>query len=293
MTDIFKAVDFEGFSPIAKAIGEFPSIFCDHTPYVILAWQKYYNSAFAVIKGHPILCHTVDKKHCYAPLTSNVTDAATALLDNADSICLSLLTEEQVKCLCEKFRVSDIECDEGWADYIYLHSDLASFKGKRFSGQRNHINKFLSSCKEWSYEEISKSNLREVLEFYKELTADTAGMDETALYEKKWLTEYLSGYFYRLSMSGGLIRADGKIVSFAFGEVIRNTLYVHVEKARRDIPGAYQMIVREFAAHNPAELINREEDMGIEGLRTSKRSYHPIRLEKKYKLRVYKNDLLH
>lgn len=288
MNDSFKAVDFEGFSPIAKAIGDLPSNFCDHTPYVILTWQKYHETAFAEIDGYPILRNTVEDEYCYSPLTGDITGAVKALLSRYDSITLSPITEESATALSEAFDVYYTECNDGWSDYIYDHSKLASLSGKAYSGQRNHINKFTAAYPDWHYEEITADNLHEVLDFYVKLTSDTTGFDNTALYERQWLLEYLGGYFYRLTLSGGLIRANGEILSFAFGEVIRDMLYVHVEKARRDVQGAYPMIVREFARHNTAKLINREEDMGIEGLRTSKMSYHPLKLEKKYKLRIRK-----
>lgn len=288
MIDDFKAVDFEGFSPIAQAIGDLPFNFCDFTPYVILAWKKYYNSAFAVIDGLPVLRHTVDGEHCYTPLTSDTVGATEALLKREESVRMSLLTEAQAKELEESFSVTEAVSDDAWSDYVYLHSDLAELSGKRYAGQRNHINKLLSAYPNTCYEEITSHNLPEVLEFYKELTQDTSELDDTALYEREWLLDYLDRGFYRLTLSCGLIRAGGRVISFAFGEVIRGTLFVHIEKARRDIQGAYQMIVREFARHNPAKLINREEDMGIAGLRTSKLSYHPIRLERKYKIKVTK-----
>ena len=68
------------------------------------------------------------------------------------------------------------------------------------------------------------------------------------------------------------------------GEIIKDTLYVHIEKADRSYEGSYQMIVREFARHNVTEdvkYINREEDVGDEGLRKSKAIYHPIELLEK------------
>ena len=85
-----------------------------------------------------------------------------------------------------------------------------------------------------------------------------------------------------LPMLGGFVTAGGNIISFAIGEKLSDTLFVHVEKADRSVQGAYPIIVREFARANPALLINREEDMGILGLRTSKLSYHPTALLKKY-----------
>ena len=75
---------------------------------------------------------------------------------------------------------------------------------------------------------------------------------------------------------------DGVIVAISIGEVVKDTLYCHIEKANRNYQGAYQMIVKEFSddMRNTygIDYINREEDVGDEGLRTSKLSYHPYRL---------------
>lgn len=290
MNDCFKAVSFEGFSPIAKAIGEFPSNFCDFTPYVILTWQDFYKTEYAFIDSTLVLRHKVDGEYYYSPLTDEPVNVVNSLFKKleAESITLSLLDKKKVEKLTASFDTTNVTANDDWSDYIYLRKDLAEFSGKRYAGQRNHINKFFSVYPDWSYEKITSNNLREVLEFYQALTIDTSGYDDTALYEKEKLVEYLSGGFYRLTLSGGLIRASGEIVAFAFGETIGDMLFVHVEKARRDIPGAYQMIVREFARDNTATYINREEDMGIEGLRISKKSYHPLSLEKKYKLTIKK-----
>ena len=86
---------------------------------------------------------------------------------------------------------------------------------------------------------------------------------------------------------GGVIRAEGNICAFSLGEVIGDTLFVHIEKADREIRGAYQMMVSEFVSHygkEPVLYVNREEDVGDPGLRYSKESYHPHALLEKYVL---------
>jgi len=90
-----------------------------------------------------------------------------------------------------------------------------------------------------------------------------------------------------LELEGGIIRAGGKIVAFTIGEKLNpNTYVIHIEKAFSDIQGAYQMINREFAAYIKEKYpeivyVNREEDMGDEGLRKAKLSYYPVRMEVK------------
>jgi hypothetical protein len=90
-----------------------------------------------------------------------------------------------------------------------------------------------------------------------------------------------------------VLKAGGAVVGFSLGEIIGDTLYVHIEKADRGCKGAYQMLVNQFAAAQRQEqllYINREEDMGDPGLRASKQSYHPVALLKKFVVRVDNHD---
>ena len=85
--------------------------------------------------------------------------------------------------------------------------------------------------------------------------------------------------FEELELTGGLLRAGGKIVAFTIGEPIcSDTFVVHIEKAFAEVPGAYPMINQQFAEHACAgyQYINREEDTGSEGLRKAKLSYRPV-----------------
>ena len=106
--------------------------------------------------------------------------------------------------------------------------------------------------------------------------------------ENKKVIEVLDN-FDTYGMLGGYLIADGKIVGFSINEIVGDTLYTHIEKADRQYKGAYQMLVNQAAitfAVDEVSFINREEDMGDLGLRTSKKSYHPIELLKKYTIEV-------
>lgn len=88
-----------------------------------------------------------------------------------------------------------------------------------------------------------------------------------------------------LDLKGGLIRVNGEIASFSFGEVLNEeTALIHIEKARADIAGAYQIINQQLLLNEFSHLTyaNREEDLGLEGLRRSKMSYNPVFLIDKY-----------
>ena len=94
--------------------------------------------------------------------------------------------------------------------------------------------------------------------------------------------------FDLLNIKGGIIRIDGKIAALTLGEkLLRDTFVVHIEKAHTKIPGLYQAINQEFLMHEARDcrFVNREQDLGIQGLRASKMSYNPVGFVKKYKVR--------
>jgi len=89
-------------------------------------------------------------------------------------------------------------------------------------------------------------------------------------------------------MFGGVLYADGKVVGFSVGEQVDQTLYVHIEKANREVKGAYQTLNNRFATHfgKNAKYINREDDTGDPGLRKAKLAYHPIKLLEKFVIEI-------
>lgn len=172
-----------------------------------------------------------------------------------------------------------------WADYLYLAEDLAEMAGRKFSGQRNHINKFKKLYPNYTYQRITPDNLQRVYDFLIDYTKYHSKEASLAQEELRRTLELLP-FLDKFKLPGGFIEVDGVIVALSIGEVVNDTLYCHIEKAVRDYQGSYQMIVKEFSSdirsNYDIKYINREEDVGDEGLRTSKLSYHPIQLLDKY-----------
>jgi hypothetical protein len=107
--------------------------------------------------------------------------------------------------------------------------------------------------------------------------------DEDLLNERRAMI-YALQHLDQLDITGGAIRVDGEIVAFSFGSPInKNTFGIHVEKADIRIEGIYSVINQLFASHIPEQYVyvNREEDLGVEGLRKAKLSYHPVILLEK------------
>ena len=168
-------------------------------------------------------------------------------------------------------------------DYIYKKEDLAELSGKKYHSKRNHIAKFTRRYPDWKYEEIDSSNIAECISLEEQWCAES-GEDADLQIEKQIIIRALNdmaGY----GLDGGLIRVDGKAVAFTIAEPLSSNIYdIHFEKALKEYAEAYTVINREYASRlaEKYEYINREEDLGVEGLRKAKLSYKPSILLKKY-----------
>jgi hypothetical protein len=169
-------------------------------------------------------------------------------------------------------------------DYVYSVRELIDLEGTKFKPKRNHINGFVEAYS-WTYHPLDETLLDAVaegeIEWCKKRDCESVADLES---EKKGILEALEN-FPDLKFKGCVIRIDGKIVAFTFGEAITDDMAViHVEKADPDIRGAYQMINRQFLMNEFSSMtwVNREEDLGIDGLRKAKLSYNPVRMVEKF-----------
>lgn len=174
-------------------------------------------------------------------------------------------------------------------DYIYLSENLINLRGKKFHAKRNHISRFMRNYPDWKYENIDADNAIDCINaasgwLEKVLPeADDEEKEELCL-ENSAIALALKRRD-ELGIIGGLLRVDGKVVAMTLGEPINPRVFVtHFEKADTNYDGAYAMINNQFAANRLTdyEYINREEDLGIEGLRKAKLSYYPDILLDKY-----------
>ena len=166
--------------------------------------------------------------------------------------------------------------DEGNADYIYLRERLVTLSGKSLQSKRNHINKFEKLYPNYSYEPITGGGCAECLAVEREWLL-RHGTEEGEDKEQE-VIQRLFDHFDELGLSGGILRVDGRVVAFTLGSPINETTFgVHIEKADRDYEGSYTMINKLFSSTIPEQYVyvNREEDLGLEGLRKAKLSYKP------------------
>lgn len=168
-------------------------------------------------------------------------------------------------------------------DYLYRSEDLADLPGKAYHSKKNHIAAF-SRAHDWSFELLSPDNAEEMLQLSLAWCREKGGCSHSLDAEQCAIRRVLRKP-EAFSLSGGLVRVEGKPVAFTLGSPINERVFdIHVEKALSDYAGAYAVINREYAKTlTQYPFLNRENDMGIEGLRRAKQSYRPTILLKKYR----------
>ncbi len=174
--------------------------------------------------------------------------------------------------------------DRDNADYLYSRKDLAELAGRKYAKKRNHIKRCLQRYR-CEYEPISAANLDECLALQEEWCRLKGCFDEPGLEGEYYAILETFAHYEELPLIGGAIRLDGAVKAFAVGERLNPATAVwHFEKALPDIPGLSQLINQWFAKFGLAdfELVNREQDLGIAGLRQAKESYYPLRLVPKW-----------
>ena len=168
--------------------------------------------------------------------------------------------------------------DDGNNDYIYNVADLAELSGKKYHSKRNHITNFKKNNPDWSFEPINESNISECIELHSNWIEKHDDNDPDYSLE---FEAVLRGFelYSQIGFEGGIIRINSKPIAYTYGERLNDKCFVtHFEKAPADVQGAYAIINQEFAKHllsQGYEFVNREEDLGIEGLRKAKQSYKP------------------
>lgn len=167
-------------------------------------------------------------------------------------------------------------------DYLYRSRDLISLAGRKYHSKRNHLSQFQRKYR-WEYLRITTEIIKECTKLETEwLNLKTF---ETAPNSEELAIALVLNNFNTLGVVGGVIKVEGEIQALAVGERLNEkTAVIHIEKANTNFEGIYATINQQFAADQWGnfELINREEDMGIEGLRKAKLSYHPTELIEKF-----------
>ena len=188
-----------------------------------------------------------------------------------------ILDPEAKDWMAELFPQLEFHPERRYYEYVYLASDLAELPGKGYLTIRHQLNKFKKTCLP-QIEKIDEGNIAEISEFLVKWCEWKDCESDPALASEKEAVIFAISHYRELKLSGLAIRSNGKIGAMSLFEGLnKDTALVHFEKGLPDCKGIYRAINAETAKILAGDYtyINRESDMGVEGIREAKMRYHP------------------
>jgi len=287
----FKLIKLEDRPILHPIVSQIPYQLCNYTFANMIIWGSTYSPAYAIIDGMlVIISQPKEKQYFNFPLgngnTKQVIDKLMQYAREKEISFKMINITEEMKTFLEKYYPDKFSysLSVDYSDYLYDTQDLLLLQGKKYQSKRNHINKF-KKLYNYQYNNMTQEDIPECKEMHKQWVLTHCKEGNIGLENETCATMKALQLFDKLGLKGGVLRVDGKVVAFTLGQAINDSTFdVCVEKALSEYEGAYSFINQQFVKHQLSAYpyINREEDVGEEGLRKAKFSYYPIKLIHKY-----------
>lgn len=292
----FKPIEATDLIKITPFVGLRPNKACDSVALDSFLWREYYHVQFAISGGKAVqwlmeldgepysampLCRQEDLKSSFC----EIVDYFNQVLKKPLRIYLA--DEEAVQYLNLDPARFEVKEQEDLKDYLYDGEALRTLAGKKLHKKKNNYNAFVKAYEgRIEYRKLCCSDREDVwkfLDFWRQQKGDD--VEEHLDYEVRGIHDILKNCSEMAVEMGG-VYVDGRMEAFTIGSFnpLENMAVIHIEKANPEMRGLYQYINREFLVHAfpDVALVNREDDMGLEGLRKAKMSYNPIAFARKY-----------
>lgn len=264
-------------------------LLCDSLIGTTFLWRGYYDTKWTRVGDSAVLLASCEGTPMFSfPIGGDPTLALRQIGEYSHSHGMNMyfcfVPESDVPLFDEVFDVVFPSEEPDWSDYVYDKHEITELSGRKFHGQKNFVNRFRKMHPDASFAPITCENAHLISEFavkWESLYSDGSRMSEA---ECASICE-LAAHWSEMNFCGGMIICDGEIFGFTVGEIVGDTVYIHFEKAMQNVPGAYQFLANEYLKSIDdlsVRFVNREEDMGIPGLRQSKTALHPVQMLKKY-----------
>lgn len=266
---------------------------CDLNFMNLMSWRFLYDTEMAIhgswllfrfqVDGHPAYLAPVGRGDWREVLRDLVDDAAA----QSQPFLMLGVCEQRLSRLNEAFPdYFYATADRDYTDYIYTRESLATLSGKKLQPKRNHANRFERLYPDYRFVPLTPDLFPECLRL-EEKWAEEKPVNSTrrSYASEQRSMQYVLSHWEALEGRGGALLVGDRLIAFTFGSPINHdTFDICVEKADTEYDGAFTVINRDFARSLPTRYtyINREEDLGISGLRKAKLSYHPAFLLHKY-----------
>jgi len=293
---IFNKLSLEDKNSIDKYISPYKFLSCEYSFTSLYIWKDACDIQYTIYK-HALILKKKDfdgNYHFMQPLgyaREDLGEIIEKLKAYREETNMKYLFKDLEESFIEEFNVLlneknefYIEEDRDNFDYLYEAKKLMTLSGKKLHSKKNHYNAFTKS---YNYEVVEINHERvinDVIEAAQKWFEETNEKDIKLYYELLAIKDIVNNMSL-LNLNGVAVYVDGKVAAFSIGECLNEKLAViHIEKGDKNINGIYSFIAKTLIdkCFNNSEIINREQDLGIDGLRRSKMSYYPLKLEKKF-----------
>lgn len=290
MSNEFKPLEIEHRDLFRHYLAEDPPQISELTFTNLFMWKHCYHPVWLEHDGSLLIILRPEKTAPFGLQPVGTGDKSKAL----DALCSELTDISDEVRLC---RVSEdfvnrhldpdqyfYQLDRDNSDYVYRSHDLIELSGRRYHSKKNHLNAFMRNH-DYEYLALDRELVEHFLGMQEEWCRIRDCLQTPDLLMEDYAVKTALTYFKELDYKGAAIRIGSRIEAFSLGEQLNSdTAVIHIEKANPDIPGLYSVINNLFARNtwSGLEYINREQDLGIEGLKKAKESYSPHFMVNKY-----------
>lgn len=297
----FKPVVAEDIDKLKPYYGLRPNKACDSVFLDCFLWKDYYRVKCAVSENRAALwlmekdgqvstampmCREEELPYFFNQLVEYFAEVL------HKPFYIALADEEAVKYLALNPDEYEVKEQTDLKDYLYDGEAMRTLAGKKLHKKKNHLNGFLREYEgRYEYRQLCCSDRYEVWRFMEEWRqnkVEADALDASLDYEVMGIHDILKNCSSLCVRMAG-VYVDGKLEAFTIGSLneLENMAVIHIEKANQSIKGLYQFINQQFLIHEfpGVALVNREDDLGMEGLRKAKMSYNPVGFARKYSVR--------
>jgi hypothetical protein len=291
-SDSFKELEFEDKEVFDEHLRKDPPLVSELTFTNLFMWRHKYSPIWQVRGGCLLILLRPEGQTPFALFPVGTGDKVEALdflrselRQRFGEARIGRVDEERALryAVPERFTLQE---DRDNSDYVYLTRDLIRLSGNRYHRKKNHLHQFLKNH-EFEYLPLSAELVECFLDMQEAWCRMRECVEHPALLSEDFAVREALTHFGELDFQGGAIVMGGKVEAFSIGEPLNgDTAVIHVEKANPEIPGLYVAINQLFLQHawSHMKYVNREQDLGVEGLRKAKESYYPHHRVRKYTL---------
>ncbi|MDD3406969.1 MAG: phosphatidylglycerol lysyltransferase domain-containing protein [Methanomicrobium sp.] len=288
----FEPVTIEDFKFFRSFYSKYPVCHSDNTFTNMVSWNDYARYEYYHEKDAVVISSTIDNEISFRGPFGNyddelLKDVLILARENGKNLAYQIFDEKTKDKILNLYPEILLTPDRDYFDYVYKTEILSNLPGKKFLNIRKHINSFKKRC---SYEikPVTRDSIDDILDFLTIWCEWKQCIKNPIMNHEKDATVYSVKHFFELDLSGLLLFADGKISAISIYEELNpDTLVIHYEKGLPDCDGNYKVINNEAAklASGKYRYINRESDLGLDGLRIAKMRYYPEFFSKVYNIR--------